>query len=97
MSNTNIDVTERFDVQLGPQGRLLIPVSVRRQLELSQGSRLTLHVQGDRLVIERRDAVLRRLRQRFRAGEDTSDWTQSLLEERHAEAKREEENLEGAE
>ena len=45
-------------VVLGQQGRLVIPVDVRRALGLAPGDQLHLHVAGQRLVLARqRDAV----------------------------------------
>ena len=49
---------------LGQQGRVVIPADIRSALGLAPGDRLHLHVDGQRLVLERQqDAVaeLRRL------------------------------------
>lgn len=52
-------------VPVGPQGRLVIPSEIRRQLEISPGDVLIAVVEDGRLVLEKRESVLRRLRQRF--------------------------------
>ncbi len=52
-------------VPVGPQGRLVIPAELRRQLEIAPGDVLIAFVEDGRLVLEKRDSVLQRLRQRF--------------------------------
>ena len=52
--------------RLGPQGRLVIPAGMRRALNLSEGDTLVIRQDGDRLVMERREAVLHRLYGRWR-------------------------------
>jgi AbrB family looped-hinge helix DNA binding protein len=74
-------------VRLGPQGRLVVPVELRRALGLEDGSELAIRSDGRRLILEPRREVLRRLRRRF------ADVEVSLAEElaadRRAEAERE--------
>jgi AbrB family looped-hinge helix DNA binding protein len=52
-------------VPVGPQGRLVIPSEIRRQLEIGPGDVLIAFVEDGRLVLEKREAVLQRLRRRF--------------------------------
>jgi AbrB family looped-hinge helix DNA binding protein len=52
-------------VPVGPQGRLVIPSELRRQLGIAPGDVLIAVVEGDRLVLEKRETVIRRLRRRF--------------------------------
>lgn len=52
-------------VPVGTQGRLVIPAEVRRQLGIDPGDVLIAFVEDGRLVLEKRDAVLQRLRRRF--------------------------------
>lgn len=52
-------------VRLGPQGRLVVPVELRRELGLDEGSELAIRSDGRRLILEPRSEVLRRLRRRF--------------------------------
>ena len=74
-------------VRLGPQGRLVVPVELRRELSLHEGSELTIRSEGHRLILEPRAEVLRRLRGRFRrpteAGVSLAD---ELLADRREEA-----------
>jgi AbrB family looped-hinge helix DNA binding protein len=74
-------------VRLGPQGRLVVPAELRRELDLKDGSELTIRSDGDRLILEPRAAVLRRLKGRF-AGTEVSLATE-LSEDRREEARRE--------
>lgn len=76
-------------VAVGPQGRLVIPSEIRRQLGIAPGDTLVAIVEDQRLVLEKRDAVLQRLRRRFAhipAGVSLAD---EVIAERRAESKRE--------
>jgi len=76
-------------VPVGPQGRLVIPSGIRRQLGIAPGDVLVALVEDQRLVLEKREAVLQRLRRRFAhvpAGVSLAD---ELIAERRAEAGRE--------
>lgn len=52
--------------KMGPDGRVLVPVELRRELSLGPGKTLMARADGDRLILESRDAILRRLQDRFR-------------------------------
>ncbi|HET9209901.1 MAG TPA: AbrB/MazE/SpoVT family DNA-binding domain-containing protein [Thermoanaerobaculia bacterium] len=74
-------------VAIGPQGRLVVPAEIRRELGFSPGDVLIATVEDGRLVLQKRETVLRRLRQRFAhipAGVSLAD---ELLAERRAEAR----------
>jgi AbrB family looped-hinge helix DNA binding protein len=53
-------------VRLGPQGRIVVPAEIRRRLGLVEGAELAASIDGDRVILEPREAVLRRARGRFR-------------------------------
>lgn len=55
----------RIPVRLGPQGRLVVPVELRRELDLEEGAEMAIRSDGRRLILEPRSEVLRRLRRRF--------------------------------
>lgn len=77
-------------VAVGPQGRLVIPSEIRRQLGIAPGDVLVAIVEDQRLLLEKRDAVLQRLRRRFAhipAGVSLAD---EVIAERRAEARGEE-------
>jgi AbrB family looped-hinge helix DNA binding protein len=76
-------------VAVGPQGRLVIPSEIRRQLGIAPGDVLVAIVEDQRLLLEKGDAVLQRLRQRFAhipAGVSLAD---EMIAERRAESRRE--------
>jgi AbrB family looped-hinge helix DNA binding protein len=77
-------------LRIGPQGRVVIPAEMRRTLEIQPGETLMAHVENDRLVLERREQILERLRGELRgttpAGTSMVD---ELITERRAEARRE--------
>ncbi|HEX6329870.1 MAG TPA: AbrB/MazE/SpoVT family DNA-binding domain-containing protein [Actinomycetota bacterium] len=76
-------------VNLGPQGRIVIPAGVRRDLGLEEGSALLLRIDGRRLVLEPRGQVLRRIRERYRARPSSTRLSRELIADRRAEARRE--------
>jgi AbrB family looped-hinge helix DNA binding protein len=52
-------------VTVGPQGRLVVPAPLRRRLGIETGDVLVARADDDRLVLERRDAILARVRARL--------------------------------
>ena len=78
-------------IRLGPQGRLVVPVELRRELDLDEGAELAIRSDGRRLILEPRREVLRRLRRRFADVEDVS-LAAELAADRIEEARREEGN-----
>lgn len=77
MSDTDV-------VQVGPKGRVVIPAPIRRLLGIEQGTRLTVLVDGEAVVLVPRDAVERRLHAIF-SGVPAS-MARELIQERRAEA-----------
>ncbi|HGG60595.1 MAG TPA: AbrB/MazE/SpoVT family DNA-binding domain-containing protein [Gammaproteobacteria bacterium] len=77
------------EVQVGAQGRVVIPVALRRALKLKPGSRLVARKVGDSLVLERRETVERRLRERFSHIPQDESLVDELIAERRVEAERE--------
>jgi AbrB family looped-hinge helix DNA binding protein len=75
-------------VRLGPQGRIVVPVELRRELDLEEGTELAIRSDGRRLILEPRSEVLRRLRRRFADVGDVS-LAAELVAERVEEARRE--------
>jgi AbrB family looped-hinge helix DNA binding protein len=64
--------TTPLPVRLGPQGRLVVPAELRKELGLGEGAELAIRSDGRRLILEPRAEVLRRLRRRFAAAGDVS-------------------------
>lgn len=76
-------------VKIGPQGRLVIPAPLRKALKVVPGTELIIRVQGEQLIIERREAVERRLKGRFAHLPGSVRLADELLAERREEAQRE--------
>ena len=74
------------EVQLGAQGRLVIPAPLRKALKLEPGDRLVARRVGESLVLERREVVERRLKERFRRIPPGVSLADELIAERRAEA-----------
>lgn len=74
-------------VRLGPQGRLVVPVELRRELGLDDGAELAIRTDGRRLILEPRSEVLRRLRGRFAVAGDVN-LVDELAADREDEARR---------
>lgn len=55
-------LTSPTEVRLGPQGRLVIPVQLRRLLGFESGDMLVARLEGGRLILEKREAIRRRLK-----------------------------------
>jgi AbrB family looped-hinge helix DNA binding protein len=77
------------EVQIGVQGRLVIPAALRKALNLKPGDRLIARQEGERLVLERREAIEKRLQDRFRHIPKEVSLVDELIAERRAEAAKE--------
>lgn len=71
----------------------MIPAEIREELGLDEGSVLSARVDGPRIVLETREAVLARVRQEFQKAGDR-DLVAELLAQRREEFRREEEDFE---
>jgi AbrB family looped-hinge helix DNA binding protein len=78
MSDTSV-------VAVGPKGRVVIPIEIRRRLKLEEGSELVAVVEGDGVLLLPRQAVRERLRSLF-AGSTTSVAGELIAERRKAAA-----------
>src|SRR5687768_18510247 len=77
-------VSDTNTIEVGPKGRVVIPAAIRRQLGLETGSRLTVLVDGDALVLVPRGAIEHRLHSIFSSVRRSM--ADELIEERRAEA-----------
>ena len=75
-------------VTIGPQGRLVIPAAMRRHLGLEPGSVVLLRLEGDALRLERQEAALDRLRERYAKAAGGPSVVDELLAERREQARR---------
>jgi AbrB family looped-hinge helix DNA binding protein len=91
MWHSSSDVAKRqtIEVTVGPQGRLVVPALLRRRLGIEAGDVLVARAQDDRLVLERRDAILARVRGRLAAVPHDVSMVDELIAERREEAERE--------
>jgi AbrB family looped-hinge helix DNA binding protein len=79
------------EVQIGAQGRLVIPAALRKALDLKPGDRLVARQEGDALVLERREAIEQRLWKLFAHIPKDVSLVDELIAERREEARRENE------
>jgi len=77
------------EVQLGAQGRLVIPAALRKALNLNQGDCLVVRKEGDSLVLERREVVESRLWEMFHQIPQEISLVDELVSERRAAAQAE--------
>jgi AbrB family looped-hinge helix DNA binding protein len=85
------EANRRATVKVGPQGRLVIPAPLRRALGIAVGDMLIASTEDNRLVLERPDAVLERLRGRFQHLPPDTSLADELISDRREEARRESE------
>jgi len=71
-------------LSVGPKGRVVIPVEIRRRLGLEEGSQLVALVEGDGVLLLPRAAVKRRLRGMF--AEVGTSMADELVHDRRAAA-----------
>jgi AbrB family looped-hinge helix DNA binding protein len=73
-------------ITVGPDGRILVPVELRRQLGLQPGMSLVARIEDDHLVLERREVVLGRLQAQFERIPRDVSLVDELLTDRRREA-----------
>ena len=78
-----------IEVTVGPQGRLVVPAPWRRRLGIGPGDVLVARADEGRLVLERRAAILARVRARLAAVPAELSMVDELIAERRDEARRE--------
>jgi AbrB family looped-hinge helix DNA binding protein len=79
--------TIHAEVQLGPQGRVVIPALLRRQLGFEPGDRLIARLEDGRLILEKPETIKHRLKARFAHLPRGKSLADELLAERREEAK----------
>jgi AbrB family looped-hinge helix DNA binding protein len=77
------------EVRVGPQGRVVIPARMREELGIGAGELLVARIEEGRVVLERRENVLRRVRGRFATVPTEASLVDALISERREEARRE--------
>ena len=79
------------EVRVGPQGRLVIPARIRREMGIAPGEILIARTKDGQLVLEKADQVLARLKTTFDNVPADVSLVDELIAERREEAKRESE------
>ena len=82
------NMTSHASIRLGPQVWVVVPTRIRKALDFQPGDNLVAHVDDGRLVIEKADAVERRLHALFQRFEGRS-LAGELIAERREEVRRE--------
>jgi len=77
------------EIQIGPQGRVVIPAPLRKALDLHPGEILIAHIEQGCLIFEKPDAIKRRLKARFAHLPKDVSLADELIAERRVEAKKE--------
>ena len=77
------------EVRVGPQGRLVVPAQMRKELGIHPGEQLVAHIEDGRLILERRQQVLERLQRRFAHIPRDVSLVDELIAERREEGRRE--------
>jgi len=81
--------TTQTEIQLDPQGRIVIPAYLRRTLGFEAGDRLIARKEDGRLILEKPEVVKQRLKKRFAHIPSTISLVQQLIGERKKEASEE--------
>jgi AbrB family looped-hinge helix DNA binding protein len=80
-------------VKVGPQGRVVIPAEIRRQLDVGPGDELMVDIVDGQLVMWSRAQAVRRLRGMMRLPEGAPSPVDELIAQRRADFEREEREL----
>jgi AbrB family looped-hinge helix DNA binding protein len=83
------DLSHSVVVNLGRQGRLVIPATLRRSLGFEEGDTLVAREEAGRLVLEKPGTIKQRLKARFVRVPRERSLVDELIAERREEAKRE--------
>lgn len=82
---------DQYNITVGPQGRIVIPMALRREWRLEQGETLVARLEGDRLFLERPLDALERFKRSYPQLRDEPNMVDELIAERRLEAARERE------
>ena len=79
--------TTQTEIQLGNQGRLVIPAAFRQALGFETGDHLLVRMEQDSLVLEKAETVKKRLKNRFAHIPSSVSLADQLIAERREESK----------
>lgn len=77
------------EVRLGRQGRIIIPASIRRSLQLEAGDKLIAREEEGRIVLEKQSTIKQRLKNRFTEISKNRSLADELIMERREAAQEE--------
>jgi AbrB family looped-hinge helix DNA binding protein len=80
---------KRFTAHVGERGRFVVPVEVRRELDLDSGDLVVIDVREDAFVVRKATDVAHGFRGYLRELAPEHDLASELIADRRAEAKRE--------
>jgi bifunctional DNA-binding transcriptional regulator/antitoxin component of YhaV-PrlF toxin-antitoxin module len=78
-----------LELRVGPQGRILLPVILRRAWGVTTGTTLVARLEEERLVLEKPAQIVQRAKARFAALRNHPSLADELIGERRGEADRE--------
>jgi AbrB family looped-hinge helix DNA binding protein len=78
---------QELSISLGQNGRVVIPASIRKSLGLKTGQRLRLHLDDQKIVLEKTDDALKELQKRFSTIKQSL--SEELIQDRRKEAEKE--------
>jgi AbrB family looped-hinge helix DNA binding protein len=82
------NLSQSIEVNLGRQGRLVIPATLRRSLGFEEGDTLVAREEAGRLVLEKPETIKQRLKARFAQVPNDRSLVDELIAERREEAKK---------
>jgi AbrB family looped-hinge helix DNA binding protein len=82
----NLMALSQGEIRVGEQGRIVIPADIRREMLIDIGSTLVARIENDKLILEKPEAVLKRLQARFKKIPKGISLADELISERRAEA-----------
>lgn len=85
----NIQKTKEYILRIGPQGRIVIPATMRKALGLKPGAVVVGRMERDKVVLSKRDPI-EELRAMFKNSKFS---TKDFIAERREEAKKEAKKL----
>ena len=80
---------ETIELQVGRQGRVVIPAALRQLWQIRSGDTLLARLEDDRLVLEKPEQVMQRVKQRYAALRGQASLADELISERRGEAAQE--------
>lgn len=81
--------TSIVEMQVGPQGRVVIPAALRQAWQIQPGETLMARLEDDRLILEKPAHIVARVKGRFAALAGQVSLADELIAERHSEAAQE--------